>query len=102
MSFYEFKLKSFAFNRMEKDKWRHTRKIAFWSMWGSNADAKRFPNTENKFMPLDDEPIIKRASDEQKDQLYKEQLQYLLDTKQLDKHAIALKNYEEWQNLKQK
>lgn len=87
---------------MERDKWKHTRKIAFWSMWGSHANPGKFPNTESRFLPLDDEIIVKKADDNQKDQLYKEQLQYLLDTKQLDKHKIALKNYEEWQNLKQK
>lgn len=54
MPYCEFIIKSYAFGRMDKDKWRHTRKIAFWSMWSNHADPKRFPKTENEFIKLDE------------------------------------------------
>ncbi|MGJ1362893.1 hypothetical protein ACR79B_20725 [Sphingobacterium spiritivorum] len=62
---------------MEKDKWRHTRKIAFYSAINNFLDPKTLPKRENDFIRLDENVTAKSASIELKEQLLREYKDYL-------------------------
>lgn len=55
MPFCEFLIKSFAYERMQKERLRHTRLIAYSAQIGSHLDPKSLPKTLEKFMPIDGE-----------------------------------------------
>lgn len=52
MPWCEFRIKSFAYNRMQKERLMHTRMIAYYSMIGSHLDPKGLPKSIDKFMPI--------------------------------------------------
>lgn len=62
MPFCEFKIKSYAFRRMEEERLRHTRLIAFSAQIGSHLDAKKMPKSIEQFMPIGSERKKKRKS----------------------------------------
>lgn len=90
MPYCEFLIKSKAFRRMEIDKWRHTRKIAFHAFWSANVDGKNLPKNENDFINLDDDHVSKTplVSDELRKQM-------------LEETAIWVKKRDEYNRLKQ-
>ena len=53
MSWNEYLIKCFAWGRMEKEKWRHTRLIAYEARIGSHLDPKGLPKTIDSYMQLD-------------------------------------------------
>ncbi|MDD2300632.1 MAG: hypothetical protein PHU69_13480 [Fermentimonas sp.] len=53
MAWNEYILKCFAWARMERNKWEHTRLIAFESKVGSHLDYKTLPKSLNDYLPLD-------------------------------------------------
>lgn len=55
MSWREFVLKSFAYHRMQKEKWQHTRFIAFRSTLAPHLNPKFIPKSIEQFLPLGDE-----------------------------------------------
>ena len=62
MPFCEFKIKSYAFRRMQEERLRHTRLIAFSSQIGSHLDPKKMPKSIEQFMPIGSERKKKRKS----------------------------------------
>lgn len=56
MPYCEFLIKSAGFKRMTIDKWRHTRKIAYFCYLSSpNLDHNKAAKNEEAFMSLDDD-----------------------------------------------
>ena len=53
MAWCEYLIKCYAWSRMEKEKWRKVRTIAFNAMIGSHLDPKKLPKSEEAFMPLE-------------------------------------------------
>lgn len=53
MPWCEYLIKCQAWQRIEKEKWRHTRLIAFESRIGSHLNPKSLPRTIEKYLPLD-------------------------------------------------
>ena len=53
MPWCEYLIKCQAWQRIEKEKWRHTRLIAFESKIGSHLNPKSLPRTIEKYLPLD-------------------------------------------------
>ena len=62
MPFCEFLIKSYAFNRMQNERLRHTRLIAFSAQIGSHLDPKKMPKSIEQFMPIGSERKKKRGS----------------------------------------
>ena len=52
MPWNEYVLKCFAWSRMERNKWEHTRLIAFESKVGSHLDYKTLPRSIEDYLPL--------------------------------------------------
>ena len=53
MAWNEYVLKCFAWSRMERNKWEHTRLIAFEAKVGSHLDYKTLPRSIEDYLPLD-------------------------------------------------
>jgi len=53
MTWAEFKIRLFAYNRLELKDWRKVREIAYNSLISFNVDPKSLPKSINHFMPLD-------------------------------------------------
>ena len=62
MPFCEFLIKSYAFNRMQNERLRHTRLIAFSAQIGSHLDPKKMPKSIEQFMPIGSERKKKSKS----------------------------------------
>lgn len=75
MAWNEYLLKCYAWERMELEKWRKVRLIAFEARVGSHVDPKTLPRTIEQYMPLDKEK--KKATNEAKELLRKEREEYL-------------------------
>ena len=55
MPWCEFLIKSYAYNRMQEEKLRHTRLIAYSAQIGSHLDPKKLPRTIDQFMRIGSE-----------------------------------------------
>ena len=67
MSWYEYLLKCYAYNRIDKERWRRARMIAYNARIGSHLnpkDPKSVPRSEEAFLPLGDRQQVDRASKE--------------------------------------
>jgi hypothetical protein len=53
MPWCEYLIKCYAWNRIETEKWRRARMIAFNARIGSHLSAKSLPKSEEQFLPLD-------------------------------------------------
>lgn len=53
MPWNEYVLKCFAWSRMDRNKWEHTRLNSWYAMVGSHLDYKTLPKSINEFLPLD-------------------------------------------------
>ena len=62
MPFCEFLIKSYAFNRMQKERLRHTRLIAWSAQIGSHLHQNSIPKSIEQFMPIGNERKKKRGS----------------------------------------
>ena len=54
MTWAEFRIRQFGYNRKQKDEWFKLREIAYASIIGPHLDPKKVPDKE-KYMPLKDE-----------------------------------------------
>lgn len=66
MSWDEYVLKSFAFNRMQINKWEHTRFIAYKATLAPHLNHKFIPKSIEKFFPLKLKTKQSGVSDEAK------------------------------------
>ena len=55
MPWCEFLIKSYAYNRMQEEKLRHTRLIAYSAQIGSHLDPKKLPRSIDQFMRIGSE-----------------------------------------------
>lgn len=76
MSFREFMLKSYAYNRIQKEKLRHTRFISYFSLVGSHYDPKRLPRSLENFFQIDGDKEIEPMSDDMREMFRKEMAIY--------------------------
>ena len=74
MPFCEFILKSQAYARMQEEKMRHTRRIAFYAAIGSHLDPKKLPKSEDSFMPIGEKKRKSQVSDEMRE-LFKQRME---------------------------
>ena len=51
MTWCEFRIRQYGYNRMQEREWYKVREVAFASIIGSHLDPKKLP-TKEKFMPL--------------------------------------------------
>lgn len=58
MTWAEFRIRLYAYHRVEKTEWYKVREIAYASMYGSHIGIKRIPSKE-KFMQLEPNKAIK-------------------------------------------
>ena len=63
MPWCEFLIKSYAYNRMQEEKLRHTRLIAFNARIGSHLDPKTLPRSIDQFMRIGSENNSENSSD---------------------------------------
>lgn len=52
MPWCEYLIKCYAWNRIETEKWKRARMIAFNARIGSHLNPKSLPRTEEQFLPL--------------------------------------------------
>ena len=53
MTWAEFRIRQFAYRRIEKNDWYKVREIAYSALIGSHVDPKKLPKNKDKFMKLD-------------------------------------------------
>ena len=63
MPWCEFLIKSYAYNRMQEEKLRHTRLIAYNAQIGSHLDPKKLPRSIDQFMKIGSENNSAKNSD---------------------------------------
>jgi hypothetical protein len=62
MPWCEFLIKSYAYSRMQEEKLRHTRLIAYSAQIGSHLDPKKLPRTIDQFMPIGNEKNARKSN----------------------------------------
>lgn len=78
MTWAEFQIRLFAYNRMQKNEWFKIRELAWASLVGSHQDPKKMPKSKEAFMPLDSKPK-RGVSDAQKEAFKLAMQQYLIE-----------------------
>ena len=63
MPWCEFLIKSYAYNRMQEEKLRHTRLVAYSAQIGSHLDPKKLPRSIDQFMRIGSENNSDKNSD---------------------------------------
>lgn len=53
MTWAEFRIRQFAYRRMDRNEWYKVREIAYSALIGSHVDPKKLPKNKDKFMKLD-------------------------------------------------
>jgi len=74
MAWNEYILKCFAWARMERNKWEHTRLIAWESKIGSHLDPKKLPKSIDSYLPLNGKQKRKSKVSDEMRALYEEEL----------------------------
>ena len=82
MAWCEYLIKCYAWSRMEKEKWRHTRMIAYEARIGSHLDPKSLPRTIEQYMPIDGKKTASRVPRSEIEALKREREQILNKNKQ--------------------
>jgi hypothetical protein len=79
MPWCEFLIKSYAYSRMQEEKLRHTRLIAYSAQIGSHLDPKKLPRSIDQFMRIgsekDSEKSNKNAKFDDMKELFKKRMQ---------------------------
>ncbi len=85
MPFCEFRIKAYAYKRMQEERLRHTRLIAYYSAIGPHLKSDSLPKSIDSFMQIGDKPRKSRVSDEMRE-LYR---------KRMDEYNEAMRVYKE-------
>ena len=81
MTWAEFQIRLFAYNRIQKMEWLKLRELAWASLIGSHYDPKKLPKSKDSFMPLDfDKSKSIGVSEEQKSAFIAATKQYLTNS----------------------
>jgi isopropylmalate/homocitrate/citramalate synthase len=86
MPFCEFRIKAYAYKRMQEERLRHTRMIAYYSAIGPHLDPKKLPKTIDEFMRIGDKPKKRSMVSDEMRELYK---------KRMDEYNEAMRVYRE-------
>ena len=62
MAWCEFLIKSYAYSRMQEEKLRHTRLIAYSAQIGSHLDSKKLPRSIDQFMKIGSEKNARKSN----------------------------------------
>lgn len=62
MPWCEFLIKSYAYSRMQEEKLRHTRLIAYSAQIGSHLDPKKLPRSIDQFMRIGSENNARKSN----------------------------------------
>lgn len=62
MPWCEFLIKSYAYNRMQEEKLRHTRLVAYSAQIGSHLDPKKLPRSIDQFMRIGSEKEVEKSN----------------------------------------
>ena len=62
MPWCEFLIKSYAYNRMQEEKLRHTRLVAYSAQIGSHLDPKKLPRSIDQFMRIGSEKNARKSN----------------------------------------
>jgi hypothetical protein len=81
MTWAEFQIRLFAYNRIQKRIDFRFREVAYASLTGSHSDPKRLPKTIEKFWSLDGKKQAVGLNEIQKKAILKAQEQYLKNIK---------------------
>lgn len=81
MSFAEFQIRLFAWERTQEREWEKIRVVAWYSAIGPHLDAKKLPKDIRKFMPLGLDKKNAEVSDEMKKAFVDAMADYLLKKK---------------------
>lgn len=76
MPWCEYLIKCYAYHRKQKDKWEHTRFIAYHAMIGSHLKPSAIPKTLENFLPLG-KGKAKKVSNEVRERFFQEYKEYL-------------------------
>ena len=93
MPWCEYLIKCQAWQRIEKEKWRHTRLIAFESKIGSHLNPKSLPRTIEKYLPLDGKG--KRKVSNEIRELYERRIAEYNEAKAKQPKVVNLKSKKE-------
>lgn len=80
MTFAEFQIRLFAYERVQKREWEKIRFTAWCAFVGSHQDPKKLPKTIEQFMPLGLNKSKNKVSDEMKNRFLEEMKEYLKHT----------------------
>lgn len=85
MTWAEFQIRLFAFNRIEKNNWFKLREIMWITLISSHQDPKKLPKSKDAFMSLDiKSKKTNGITDEQKEAFLKATQNYLAHAKNRD------------------
>jgi hypothetical protein len=85
MTWAEFQIRLFAYNRMQKKlDWR-AREIAYAALTGFHSNPKKMPKTKETFWPIEFDKKVSKISEAQKQAFLEANQQYLIDLKNLKK-----------------
>jgi hypothetical protein len=93
MPWCEYLIKCQAWQRIEKEKWRHTRLIAFESKIGSHLNPKSLPRTIENYLPLDGKR--KRKVSNEIRELYERRIAEYNEAKAKQPKVVNLKSKKE-------
>lgn len=81
MTWAEFRIRQFAYRRMDKYSWIKVREIAYQALVGSHVDPKKLPRNQEAYLPLEGSSKSKKElTDMQLDAIRKAQELYRKQT----------------------
>lgn len=94
MGWNEYLIKSFAYHRMEQERWKRARLIAYNARIGSHldrTDPRSIPRTEIEFMPIGDDEVkkikVNRQAMERSKKLLKQEREAILKKRKQNKRT---------------
>ena len=78
MSWAEFSIRSYGYNRVKIEELRMFRTLGFTTLLAPNADPKKLPKSPENYMPLPGDEITNGITDQTKKRFAEEYKKYLL------------------------
>ena len=82
MTWAEFRIRMYGYNRMQESENIRAREIAWNSLIGPSRDSKKLPKTREKFWPIGEKSI--EVNDQMQEAIKKAQEQFIKDKKKLN------------------
>ena len=77
MTWSEFIIRSYAYNRIQKNEWKKIRRIAYTALIAPYQNPKRIPRSEERWMKIGNEVQRSRISEDQKIRFLEATKEYL-------------------------